>query len=105
MHRTPRRCFGFILSIVGAASVIRSVGPLRPLRTAAHVIKENMNKKIVAREWLIFAVSCVAFFPLVFILRFFAIDILPLMFVGMLLTNLLVLAVRFTVWAVRQLKS
>jgi hypothetical protein len=64
-----------------------------------------MNKKIIAREWIIFMVSCLAFFPLAFVLQFFRIDILPLMFVGMPATYLLVLSVRLTIWAVRELRN
>jgi len=64
-----------------------------------------MNKKIIAREWIIFMVSCLAFFLLAFVLQFFRIDILSLMFVGMAMTYLLVLSVRLTIWAVRELRS
>jgi len=75
------------------------------MRLHAERITTNMNKKIVAREAIVFIASCIGFFPLAFVLGYFGLNLLPLMLVGMPLTYLLVLAVRLTIWAVRQLRS
>ena len=64
-----------------------------------------MNKKVIAREWLIFLASCIAFFPLSFVVRLFDVSILPLMLVGMPLIYFLVLVVRLTIWAIRVVRG
>jgi predicted signal transduction protein with EAL and GGDEF domain len=67
-----------------------------------------MNKKMIAREWLIFLATCVAYFVLAFIASFFGISFIALVTLwlwGIPLLYMLVCAARLTGWALRQVRS